>query len=333
MKFEMPLVSIVIPVYNSSRFIFDTLASLDAQTYKNYELILINDGSTDNSLDVLLDYQRTHNNVILHNQKNSGVSVARNKGIELSNGDFITFLDSDDTYFPTFLEKMICRQKEINADIVYCGYNRINLKNKNLQVPCLFKEGEILNFYLQRNGYFHFSGMLIRKNILIEKSIYFDDSSNISEDLLFTVKLLTCCNCYCVKEHLFNYFQRTGSVMSSVWSKEQWFSDIEGRKKILFYLENNYTKNDNQEILELASISILRREIAYLIDCIKKMEYKDIKNYLKHSDFNKKAQLLKNNKLNKKDVKKIKIINKKNVFSWFCYTVYYRLFRWNVKNL
>ncbi|MWN31263.1 MULTISPECIES: glycosyltransferase family 2 protein [unclassified Gilliamella] len=329
MEIEMPLVSIIIPVYNSSKFILATLASLENQSYNNYEIILINDGSTDNSHNILENYKKKHNNVILYNQKNRGVSVARNKGIELSNGEFITFLDSDDTYSPNYLEKLLRRQKEENADLVYCGYNIIKNSDKSTVVPCLFKEGNILNFYLQRNGYFHFSGMLIRKNILLEKQIYFEVGRSISEDLLFTVQLLNNANCYCVKEHLFNYIQRPDSVMSSSWSKNKWLSDIKGREKILLYLTNNYDKNNKKEVLQLASEFIFQREISYMIDCIKKWKYKEINNYLIESNFIKKEQLFQEGKLNKKDKKKFLIIKKKNYVIWFFYTLYYRFLRFN----
>lgn len=331
MEIEMPLVSIIIPVYNSSKFILATLASLENQSYNNYEIILINDGSTDNSLNILENYKKKHHNVILYNQKNRGVSVARNKGIELSNGEFITFLDSDDMYSPNYLEKLLRRQKEENADLVYCGYNIIRNLDKLTVVPCLFKEGNILNFYLQRNGYFHFSGMLIRKNILLEKQIYFEVGRSISEDLLFTVQLLNNANCYCVKEHLFNYIQRPDSVMSSSWSKNKWLSDIKGREKILLYLKNNYDKHNKKEVLQLASEFIFQREIAYMIDCIKKWKYKEINNYLVKTNFIKKEQLFQNGKLNNKDKKKFAIIKKKNYFIWFFYTLYYRFFRFNWK--
>lgn len=331
MNIHTPLISIIIPVYNSSLFILDTLASLHAQSYKNFEIIIINDGSTDNSIDIIKKYQRKNNNIILYNQENKGVSVARNKGIELSNGKFLTFLDSDDTYSPNFLEKMLCKQCEENADLVYCGYNRVSSSGRVTIVPCLFKEGSILDSYLQRNGYFHFSGMLIRKNILLEKQIYFEVGSSISEDLLFTVQLLNNANCYCVKEHLFNYIQRPNSVMSSSWSKNKWLSDIKGREKILLYLKNNYDKHNKKEVLQLASEFIFQREISYMIDCIKKWKYKEINDYLIESNFIKKEQLFQNGKLNNKDKKKFAIIKKKNYFIWFFYTLYYRFFRFNWK--
>jgi glycosyltransferase involved in cell wall biosynthesis len=331
MNLNSPLISIIIPVYNSSSFILKTLASLHAQSYKNYEIIIVNDGSTDNSIDILTEYKRKNNNVILYNQENRGVSVARNKGIELSNGEFITFLDSDDTYSTDFLEKTLCKQNEKNADLVYCGYNEINSSGKLTTIPCAFKEGHILSTYLQRNGYFHLSGILIRKNILLEKSIFFEVGCHISEDLLFTVKLLSNCECYCVKEHLFNYIQRSGSVMSSAWSKEKWLSDIDGRKKILLYLIDNYHQDDRQEVLKLASARIFQRKISYMIDCMKKLKYKEINDYLSKTDFNGIEQLFNERKLNSKDKKKYLIIKNNGHVTWFFYTLYYRFFRFNIK--
>lgn len=329
MKNNIPTVSIIIPIYNSSQFMLKTLISLEAQSYKNYEIVLINDGSTDNSLNILLDYKKNKNNIILYSQKNSGVSAARNKGIELANGDFITFLDSDDTYSPTFLEKMLARQKEKDANIVYCGFNRIGFSGKSSPIYNSFMEGNILNPYLQRNGYFHFSCMLIRKSILKANSINFEIGANISEDLLFTVKLLSNFDCYCVKDYLFNYVQRSGSVMSSLWSEDKWLADIRGRQQILLYLLNNYAKADKQEIVKLASAFVFQREISYLIDCIKKMKYKKINIYLNETNFLNKRYLFKHNKLNYKDKKKFKIIIKKNRIYWFIYTLYYRFFRCN----
>lgn len=329
MNTSNPLISIIIPIYNSCEYLLNTLKSLEAQSYHHYEIILINDGSTDNSLKILEEYKRKNNRVILYNQKNMGVSAARNKGIELSKGEFVTFLDSDDLYSSSFLEKMLSKQMKKNADVVYCGYNRISISGKIKVMPCLFKEKDILNLYFQPNGYFHFSGMLIRKSILLEKQIYFEVDLNISEDLLFTVQLLNNCSFYCVKEHLFNYIQRQNSVMSSVWSKNKWISDIKGREKILLYLNNNYNKNDKKEIIQLASEFIFKREISYMIDCIKKWKYKTISDYLAESDFLKKEQLFQKGKLNKTDKKKFLIIKRKNYVIWFCYTLYYRFFRFN----
>lgn len=333
MNVKKPLVSVVIPIYNSSKFIMKTLSSLDKQSFRNYEIIMINDGSTDNSMDILKSYSINKNNVILYDQKNSGVSAARNKGIELANGEFVTFLDSDDIYAPTFLEKMLAKQNEKNADLIYCGFNRIGMSGKLSKISNIFEEGNILNFYLQRNGYFHFSGMLIRRKILLDHMINFEVGRNISEDLLFTVKLLSNVDCYCVKENLFHYVERSESIMTSNWSKDKWFSDIEGRRAILSYLTENYNKKDKSEVLKSASAFIFQREISYLTDCLKKMKYKEIKTYLKSPEFCKKEKLFEEDILKHKDKKKFLVIKKNNNVIWFFYTLYYRFFRFNVKHL
>ena len=323
----MPLISIIIPVYNASKFILNTLNILESQSYKNFEIIIINDGSTDNSLEILNEFQRKNSNIIIYNQNNKGVSEARNKGIELSKGKFVTFLDSDDYFYPYFLEKMILIQKETNADLIYCGYNRINSSGKKQTMPCHFKEGNILINYLDKKGYFHFSGMLINKKILIDNSINFEINCDIAEDLLFTVKLLSNFQCFCIREHLFNYVQRTNSVMSSPWTQNEWLSDINVRKDILSYLIKNYNKDDKEKVLELASISVFLREISYLIDCLKNFKYKKIKNYIKETDFFAKEKYVEKTEFNNKDRKKFLIIKRDSNIIWFFYTLYYRFFR------
>lgn len=327
MNKKKPLISIIIPFFNAREFILNTLKSLEAQTYNDFEIVLINDGSTDDTVDVLNKNNKI--DIIIYNQKNHGVSAARNKGIELAHGDFIIFLDSDDNYAPTFLEKIIEKQKEKDANVVYCGFNRVKKTGKSTAIHNYFAEGNIMNFFLQRNGYFHLSCMLIRKKALIENCIYFEVGLNISEDLLFTIKILNNFDCYCVKEYLFNYVERSGSIMSSSWSKNKWISDINGRKKILSYLIYNYQKVDKKEIIDLATAFVFQREISYLIDCIKKMKYKEITLYLNETDFLNKGYLFKQNKLNHKDKKKFIMIKKNNRICWFIYTLYYRFFRFN----
>jgi len=331
MKNDLPLISIIIPVYNSSEFILNTLLSLETQSYKNFEIIIINDGSTDNSLDIIDSYRKKAKNLILYTQINSGVSVARNKGIELANGEFVVFLDSDDCYIENFLEKMLDKQRRMNADLIYCGYNKINKFGDIKKIPCLFKEGRILKSYLEKDGYFHFSGMLIRRKVLFDKDIRFEEQQTISEDLLFTVKLLNHFECYCVKEYLFNYVERIGSTMTSSWSDKEWMIDINGRKKILHYLKHNYSKRDKRDVIQLSTLNILQREISYLIDCIKRMRYEKVKSYLRDDDFVNRIKMLKKNKLRRRDEIKLKILERNNTFVWFIYTIYYRFFRFRIK--
>ncbi len=97
---EYPLVSILIPLYNAEKYFVETMESLLAQTYKNIEMIIIDDGSTDNSLQIAREYESQHSYIKVYTQKNSGAQVARNRAFELSKGEYIQYFDADDIMHP-----------------------------------------------------------------------------------------------------------------------------------------------------------------------------------------------------------------------------------------
>ena len=120
-----PLVSIVIPVYNVENFVKDTLSSVCNQTYKNIEIICVDDGSTDNSLSVLNFYSEKDKRIKVLSQSNSGVSAARNNGIRAAEGEYICFLDSDDFMHPQNVELQVKAITDSGADIVYCRFKNV----------------------------------------------------------------------------------------------------------------------------------------------------------------------------------------------------------------
>ena len=126
----MSLVSIIIPVYNGEKYIESALNSCISQTYLNIEVLVINDGSTDNTEQIVRSYQKKHNNIILINQQNRGVSAARNKGLEIASGEWITFLDADDEIFPVAIERLLEIAEKNSADIVVGKHISISERNK-----------------------------------------------------------------------------------------------------------------------------------------------------------------------------------------------------------
>ena len=112
------LVSIVIPVYNVEDYLEQCLQSVINQTYKNLELIVINDGSTDSSGDIIERYVKKYNNIICVNQKNSGLSYSRNVGLDKSNGKYIYFLDSDDFLESETIAECVELAERENLDIL-----------------------------------------------------------------------------------------------------------------------------------------------------------------------------------------------------------------------
>lgn len=127
------LISIIIPIYNAERFMAQTLDSVLEQTYPHWEAILINDGSTDNSLAILQKYAAKDKRFKIINKQNEKLSAARNDGLKAASGQYITFLDADDMWYPQFLEFMLQAIQKQNADVVWCRYNECN-ENDGLEV-------------------------------------------------------------------------------------------------------------------------------------------------------------------------------------------------------
>lgn len=124
---QMEKVSVIVPVHNSEKYISRCIESLIRQSYKNIEIILINDGSTDRSLSICEKYALKDKRIKLFSITNSGVSIARNLGIEKATGSYITFVDSDDWVEPDMIEFALLKAKENNADVViWSYYRRIN---------------------------------------------------------------------------------------------------------------------------------------------------------------------------------------------------------------
>ena len=125
---DSPKIAIVLPVYNTEKYIIKSLESISKQTYNNFHIFAINDGSTDRSLNILKDYQHKEQKLTVIDKKNTGLGDTRNVAIEQIsrlNFDYITFIDSDDTVSPTFLEDLIKTAIREQADICLCGYNKL----------------------------------------------------------------------------------------------------------------------------------------------------------------------------------------------------------------
>lgn len=134
------LVSIITPCYNGSRYITETIESVIKQTYLNWEMIVVDDGSKDNSADIVRRYSKKDNRIMLVQQKNAGSAAARNNGIRRANGQYIALLDADDLWEPGFLEKQIKFMKEKDAICVFCSYKRIDEKSEEILRPTYAKE-------------------------------------------------------------------------------------------------------------------------------------------------------------------------------------------------
>ncbi len=128
------LIFIIIPVFNGERFLSECLDSILNQTYKKFEIIIINDGSTDSTQSIINQYKKRYDCIFDYYQKNSGQGVARNKGLNYSKGEFVAFIDADDLIHEEFLEKLYNSIKKHNSDFALCDWMYYINKEKSKYV-------------------------------------------------------------------------------------------------------------------------------------------------------------------------------------------------------
>ena len=155
-----PLISIIIPVYNVEKYIEKCVTCLTAQTYKNIEIILIDDGSTDDSGIICDALAKTDDRIVVLHQENSGVSAARNNALDIMKGDYVTFVDSDDYVDDHFIECLYTALKSNNADISTCGHYRVefdgtlkkiyHLSDNPEDIICLSGKDSIMNMFYEK---------------------------------------------------------------------------------------------------------------------------------------------------------------------------------------
>lgn len=156
------LVSIIMPAYNSEKYIGKAIESVLAQTYNNWELIVIDDASTDNTLNILKSYRKDPRVKLFQNKENMGVSATRNKGINMASGEWIAFLDSDDLWLPSKLEKQIKYAKLNNADFLFTGASFID--ENGISYKGVFEIPSKVSFNdLKKHNVISCSSVLIKK--------------------------------------------------------------------------------------------------------------------------------------------------------------------------
>lgn len=206
------LVSIIMPNYNCVRFIAQTIESVLAQTYTNWELLIVDDCSTDGSYEIALDYARKDSRIkVLRNERNSGAAVSRNRAIEAASGEYVAFLDSDDLWLPEKLEHQLRFMQENDCDFCFTEYEHIDEEGLFLN-----KTANVIHHLTYRKMLLHcWPGCLtvVYKQDL-ENKIYVDDIKKNNDHALFLKVLRKCSNAVGMKEVLAKYRIRKGSISS-----------------------------------------------------------------------------------------------------------------------
>ena len=212
--------SIIVPVYNLEYYISATLDSLlSIQFSDDYEIIVINDGSTDGSESVIRDYQQTHSQIVLYTIKNQGVSNARNFGISKTKGEYITFVDGDDTVEPDFFEKAVRELDRGGFDFVQGNYFIVDsvgtYQQQYVEKDIVLSErDDMLRYFIGPNKLIHNAvwGKVFRSEVV--RRIPFDTCLTVSEDQKYVFDVLSSSKSIkLLNAHCINYIQRESSAV------------------------------------------------------------------------------------------------------------------------
>ncbi len=188
-----PLISVIIPIYNSQKHLEECLSSVLQQTYQNLEVILVDDGSTDDSSKLVNDYKKRNQNIKVIHQKNQGLSAARNAGLKIATGDYITFVDSDDKIEANMIENLIKALQKDNSDIAVCSFKETYPNHKTVgfsknHPPKSFTTEAALRAMLKEEGF------MLSSTMKLYPTKYFNDISfpinKLHEDVAITYKLI-----------------------------------------------------------------------------------------------------------------------------------------------
>ena len=298
---EEEKISVLVPVYNSEKYIGKCIQSILNQSYKNIELVIVNDGSTDNTHDIIEEYKNKDSRIVAIHTENRGVSYARNTCLDNASGDFIAFVDSDDYIDEDYLEILYKALKEQDADISMCNCklveedtNKSFVKTFGINKVLVMNNEEAVENLFYYNYMRHSPWEKLYKKELFKNYRYKVDRQY--EDLELTYKLfLESKKIVYIPESKYNYLLRKGSIIHSKIKK----SNIEA---ILIYTEEilENIKQNHKNIEKSAEFLVAKHSLSLWYKVPNKKENKE---YLKKATSNIKKYrkgILRNSKVNKK---------------------------------
>lgn len=250
----MAIISVIVPVYKVEQYIYRCVDSILAQTFSDFELILVDDGSPDNCGKICDEYAEKDKRIKVIHQENGGLSVARNSGIdwtyENSLSEYITFIDSDDWIHPQYLEALYFAAKQNNVDVSICCHRRAE-KYDEKDMSQIYKLFDMENMNAEElliNDNWNFNYAWAK----LYKKTYFRDIrypvGKIFEDTFTTYKVLfSCMQVTVVKQALYYYFKNENGISRSLWSPKE-LVILEGmEKQMYFYKQKNYINSYKKE--------------------------------------------------------------------------------------
>ena len=217
-----PLISIIVPVYKVEKYLKKCIESILNQTYMNYELILVDDGSPDNCPTLCDEFAKQDSRIVVIHKKNGGLSDARNSGLDIARGEYIGFVDSDDYIAPNMYEVLLKTALKNNADLTLCNYIRVNESYEEIVSETIHKhavdkkynKSEFIHELIKPYGSYY----IVVWNKLYKSSIFhklrFPKGKQHEDEYVIHHIIDQCDVIVSVKDDLYYYVQRDGSIMS-----------------------------------------------------------------------------------------------------------------------
>ena len=256
------LISVIIPVYNREAYLRDCLDSVCGNTYQNLEIIIVNDGSTDKSAEIIDSYASRDKRIVVINQENGGVNSARNMALSIAKGEWISFVDSDDWISRNYFEILLGYTYDSISNVVVCekdyGYERtpdLNPMATNMEFETERINGVDAGLFLQRRG--NVWGILYQRDVI--KGLLFDTNVRYAEDRLFNLHIMAYRGeklrmCLC-KAKIYSYWQNSMGA-DVLLEDENWCIPlIDGEISIINNLQNGHMKFLLSEIFAKAFLS------------------------------------------------------------------------------
>ena len=261
-----PLISVIVPVYNTDAYLERCVESLIKQTYSKLEIILVDDGSTDNSGTLCDSLSQLDSRVIVIHKKNGGLSSARNAGLDCAKGEYIGFVDSDDWVDKNMYQIMIQRINETNTDICYCGRYNVAEESGSIKIGLCPKNNEIIAPMTCVERILTWDGVdssavdkLFCAKLFSEKRF---PLGQLSEDVAIMYKvILEARSISTVSKPLYYYFHRSNSITTSRFNERKTHI-VEHSKRIVEFVEQKYPElTDKARYFECVSIMIVYNSI------------------------------------------------------------------------
>lgn len=277
------LISVIVPVYNVEKYIERNINSILNQTYNNYEIILINDGSKDKSGEICNFYAEKFKNIRVIHKSNEGLGKARNTGLSRAEGEYVIFIDSDDWIDDSLLQNLMEFSKKYNCDTVVSGLKRVNTlgnikKIENLYTEAIYKNEEVLYEFLpriigrspfKRDSIAVSSCAVLYSNYIINKNDlkFVSERDYLAEDLLFNIDYFSKTKSVCIAPvYQYNYFMNTGSLSTKYRNNRL--------EKYLNLYELEVFKLSNINILDICKYRLSSQYFLRIRNCIKQENIK-----------------------------------------------------------